>query len=227
METELKLRFKRDGDRTSFFSDPWIADLLMPDSCLVTAMFSTYYDTDDRSLSRRRASLRVRQEDDRRMATVKLGKPASNGLHQRLEWSADLTGDHHDWSDQPDNGLDTAWFLKSAVSDGDPDERLRELLLDIDGRPLLEICQAVFIRQAYDIGFGDTLMELALDIGELRAGTLSEPVCELELELKEGDVRDLMALGQELLRRFDLEPESRSKYARCLAMLQRLQDHDT
>ncbi|MEA4888868.1 MAG: CYTH domain-containing protein [Clostridiaceae bacterium] len=226
METELKLRFIQDGDRSSFFTDPWIADLLLPDSRQNLDMHSQYYDTAAGALTIRRASLRIRREDDRRIATVKLGKAANNGLHQRLEWSVVLDDDAMDWSDQPEKGLDAAWFLKLAVSDGDPDDRLRELLLEIDGQPLLEICQADFTRTAYDIGYGDTLMELALDKGELRAGPLTAQINELELELKEGDVRDLMALGDEMQARYDVEPESQSKYARCLALLRQIQENE-
>jgi inorganic triphosphatase YgiF len=44
------------------------------------------------------------------------------------------------------------------------------------------------------------------------------PICEFELELKEGDARDLMELGRELIARYELEPENRSKLARCLAL---------
>ena len=89
---------------------------------------------------------------------------------------------------------------------------------------MVEICQARFLRTAFDVGYGDTLMEPALDVGEISAGDLTDTILEIELELKEGDVRDLMELGDELKARFNLVPEPMSKYARCLALLKRQPD---
>jgi triphosphatase len=217
METELKLRFSRPDSQKKLVDSLWFHQLVMPDSQVETMMLSRYFDTADQVLTRMKTSLRIRVEGAVKVATIKLGGQSSNGLHQRLEWSVDL--DDEDWSNDPSAGLDMEWFQKNAVSDGDPDERLHEILLAIDGQPLIEICQAKFIRKAFDVGYGDTLMELALDTGEISAGGLTDSIHELELELKEGDVRDLMDLGQELLARFELVPENKSKYARCLALL--------
>lgn len=141
-----------------------------------------------------------------------------SGLHQRMEWSVELDED-----EEPETffkvGFDVDWFLRCSVSEGDPDEALREVLALLDGKPLVEICQANFTRESMDVGYGDTLMELSVDTGELIAGDKRESICELEIELKEGDARDLFALGEELAGSLPLEPESRSKYGRCLNML--------
>ena len=222
METELKLRFAQAGDEKKFLGSAWLHQLAMPDSRVETTMLSRYFDTADQTLTLMKTSLRIRQEGEARVATVKLGGQASNGLHQRLEWSVDI--DDETWADEPQAGLDINWFQKYAVSDGDPDERLHEILKSIDKRPLIEICQASFLRTAFDVGYGDTLMELALDVGEISAGDLTDTILEIELELKEGDVRDLMELGDELKARFNLVPEPMSKYARCLALLKRQPD---
>lgn len=218
METELKLRFDQQDGQKIFLGSSWVHHLVMPDSRVETMMLSRYYDTADRVLTGMNTSLRMRLEGENKVVTIKLGSKSSNGLHQRLEWSVDLADE--DWIGEPDEGMDISWFQKYAVSDGDPDARLREILAKIEGRPLVEICQAKFQRIAFDVGYGDTLMELALDRGEISAGELTDTINELELELKEGDVRDLMDLGQELMARFKLTPEPKSKYARCLALLQ-------
>ena len=230
METELKMRFARDADRRAFWQNAWIEALILPDSAQETAMRSRYFDTDSRYLTENMASLRIRQENDQTVATLNVSQSSNHdqGLHQRHEWSIDLNKDDPDneWFAHPDRGVDAVWFLRSAVSDGDPDDQLRSMLQAIDGQPLIEICQADFTRLAYDIGYGDSLMELAMDLGDLRAGGLTEPVAELEVELKEGDVRDLIDLGVELRSRFDLIPESKSKYARCLDLLRQAQGAD-
>ena len=229
METELKMRFARDEQRLAFWVDSWVQSLVLPDSSQITTMLSRYYDTAGRLLTRNMASLRIRKENDRRIATIKLNQAKNHdlGLHQRHEWSVDLDGDVEgdgdSFIDNPEQGLDAAWFMRSASSDGDPDDPLRSLLQEIDGQALDEICQADFTRESCDIGYGDSLMELAFDQGELQAGGLSEPIAELEIELKEGDVRDLIDLGNDLRSRFDMIPESRSKYARCLDLLRQMQ----
>ncbi|HBP37859.1 MAG TPA: hypothetical protein DD640_03805 [Clostridiales bacterium] len=217
METELKLRFTHPDGPGRLLDDPWFHQLVMPDSSVDTDMFSRYFDTPDQILTSRQTLLRIRKEGDRNTVTVKLGVKADNGLHQRLEWTVELPDG--DWPAEPETGLDINWFQKYAVSDGDPDDQLRMILEMIEGRPLVEICQARFIRKAYDVGFGSTLMELALDQGEISAGSLADAISELEVELKEGDVRDLIALGAELIRRYDLVPEPQSKYSRCLELL--------
>lgn len=218
METELKLRFLEADGQSAFLANEWANQLIMPDSKTTTEMLSRYYDTADMTLTRMKTSLRLREEGKARVATIKLGDLSRDGLHQRLEWSVTL-GDE-DWPDTDDCRLDVTWFLKNAVSDGDPDDKLREILLHLQNQPLQEICQARFIRTAFDIGYGDTLIELALDDGELCVNEQTAPVNEMELELREGDVRDLMDLGEELKTRFPLVPELMSKYARCLALMQ-------
>lgn len=230
METELKMRFAREGDRLGFWHHVWVQNLMLPDSAQETTMRSRYFDTEGRFLTTNMASLRIRQENDQVVATLKVSQSNNHGLglHQRHEWAIarDEEDEGNDWFDHPARGLDANWFLRQAVSDGDPDDQLRTMLQAIDGQPLEEICQADFSRLAYDVGYGDSLMELAMDQGDLRAGGLSEPLAELELELKEGDVRDLIELGEELRGRFGLIPEPRSKYARCLDLLRQSQATD-
>ncbi|MDW7657493.1 MAG: CYTH domain-containing protein [Bacillota bacterium] len=216
METELKLNASRLADPTDVIRNPWISDLIMPDSGQSINMDSHYFDTADGVLRNCGCSLRLRTENEKRIVTVKAGNSAGGGLHQRMEWSAELDEDETDLLSAA--GLDVAWLLRTAVSDGDPVDQLYDILQMVNGKPLLEICRVTFTRLVYDIGYGGTLMELALDEGGLYAADRMAPICEFELELKEGDARDLVELGQELLARYDLEPENRSKLARCLAL---------
>jgi len=222
LETELKLRFLREDGPEQLADNAWLRRLTMPESAVVKEMSSIYFDTAAHDLQALKASLRVRAEGDLRVATIKRGDgfvESGNGLHQRMEWSADLDEDTN-IENCFDEGLDVNWFLRSAVSEGDPDETLRAILGRLEGKDLIKICRANFTRSSVDVGYGDTLMELSVDIGELLAGDRSEPVCELEIELKEGDARDLVALGDELSARLPLAPEPRSKYGRCLSLLE-------
>lgn len=220
METELKLRFLREDGPKLLDEDLWLRDLLMPGSTVIKDMASIYYDTRHSDLQSLKASLRVRVEGDDRVITIKRDDgfhEERNGLHQRMEWSVILDEDT-DLDPNLERGFDTDAFMRYAASNGDPDESLREVLDLIEGKPLIEVCRADFERRSTDIGYGDTLMEMSLDAGKLSAGNRSESFQELEIELKEGDARDLFALGEEMAARFPVVPETRSKYGRCLSL---------
>lgn len=218
METEIKLRLRNETELLATLDSPLVTRLTMPDSRREMELVNVYYDTTAHDLTARQMTLRLRQEGDRTMITLKAGDSSANELHQRFEWSAVLPEDRD--SDLKD-GLDTSWFKREASSNGDPDAKLQEALKLLKSKPLIPICEARFSRIAIDIGYGDSLLELALDDGKLIAGDLSEPVYEIEVELKEGDVRDLVELSQEMRDQLPVEPEALSKYARCLALLER------
>ena len=221
METEIKLNTYHMEHPEQMLEDTWLSALCMPGSVRVIEMDSRYFDTSDAQLRNQNVSLRMRQENDVQIVTIKAGSTSNSGLHQRMEWSAVLPPEQSDWLDDPHKGFDTDWFMRTAVSEGDPDDLLFDWLRQIAGKPLCELCRVTFTRIACDIGFGDTLMELAIDQGFLIADQQQKPVSELELELKEGDARDLMALGDELQRRFHLALESKSKLERCLILNER------
>lgn len=220
MESEIKLRLRNETELLAIPESSLISRLIMPDSRREMELINTYFDTADRVLSARQMSLRLRRQGENGWITLKAGGNVDNELHQRFEWSASLP---EDWENELEDGLDTAWFKREATSSGDPDATFQEALKILKGQRLKTLCEARFNRISLDIGFGDSLMELALDSGELLAGELVEPVCELEIELKEGDVRDLVELSQEIQATLPAVPEVRSKFARCMALLDKQQ----
>lgn len=61
---------------------------------------------------------------------------------------------------------------------------------------------------------GKSRIEIALDLGEVKAGEFQEPICELELELLEGDASDVLKLARKLVSQPGLRQGSLSKAAR-------------
>ena len=120
--------------------------------------------------------------------------------------------------------MDVSYFRKMAESDGDPDEILIALLDKIDGRELIEICSTQFERTTIHLGYEDTLIELAIDTGFYNAGRLEESFSEVELELIEGDTRALLDFGDELARIVSVIPENKSKYGRCIELMNRKEE---
>lgn len=220
MESEIKLRLDAQTEPSTIIDHPLLSRLTMPDSRREQDLVNIYYDTALHELTDREMTLRQRQVQDRSEVTLKTGEATVSELHQRFEWTAVYP---EDWDGDLKNGLDTSWFKREATSTGDPDAQLQEALRLIKGRPLLIICEARFKRITFDIGYGDSLLELAIDRGELIAGDYSEPLYEIEVELKEGDVRDLVELGHEMQDQLPVQPEELSKFARCLRLLARQQ----
>jgi len=67
-----------------------------------------------------------------------------------------------------------------------------------------------------------TTAELAIDHGEVATDNRTHPICELELELKEGQPTALLSGALDLARQLRVRPGGRSKGARGLQLLGRL-----
>lgn len=159
-------------------------------------MRTSYYDTPDRRWSQRYVTLRRRLENEVSVLCVKAPLPGgAEGAHLRGEW--ELEGD------------DLIAALPRLVALGAPAELL-------EPGELACRWQADFIRRAVLLRFADgSLCELALDRGSLRGPTSSCPLCELELELKQGAPDETLALLAALRSRFGLELQEKSKIARA------------
>ena len=76
-----------------------------------------------------------------------------------------------------------------------------------------------YLRRKARLNYKDSLVELAIDCGDIITDNGNVPILELELELLVGNTTDLKALGDEFIKQFELTPEDRSKFARGLAKL--------
>ncbi len=166
-------------------------------------LFNTYYDTPELDLRKRGIALRLRRKGWAIwLMTVKGGDSGVGGLAQRSEWEVPT---------QP--GV----FDFSIVTD----EKLRAFLETHHAR-LQAIFSTDFTRTAWTLKHDQSVVELALDRGKISAlpvagGALpiSDPLCEVELELIEGQSPDvLFELAIELATDLPLHPEILSKAER-------------
>lgn len=155
---------------------------------------STYYDTDDRALIRHGLSLRVRRAGKTYIQTLKRA-PANGQPFSRAEWECRVNG----------AGPDLALLPIAEI--GAP-------LDAIAPDALAPIFTTTVRRRTQRLDFGGTIVELAFDEGAIAAGERSEPLSELELEVKAGDKRILYDLGLELLATAPLRLGIRSKAER-------------
>ena len=159
-------------------------------------METRYYDTAGGALAARRWTLRLRRENGAAVACLKT--PADG--RARHEWEAPCAGPE---------------ALADALTAAGAPAELADLLA---GRTLTEVCGAAFTRRALAVDTGGGRAELALDRGQLTGGGRTEPLCELELEYKSGDVAAAEALAEALRLRYGLTPEPRSKFVRARSL---------
>jgi triphosphatase len=158
-------------------------------------LISTYYDTPEWALQRQDLTLRVRERGSRFIQTVKADNASGVGMLARGEWEDALI------ENQPD---------PNAAESG------RHLPQDAAGQ-----LHPVFItdvtRRVVEIEpLAGTRIEAAIDEGEVRSagGEASEPISEVELELKEGESAALYDLALRLLEVAPIRIEVRTKSER-------------
>ena len=190
MATEYEWKFKTDRDTLISINAAF------PQKSREFQMETIYYDTADLALSSRRHTLRRRLENGKSVCTLKTPAAEPN---TRNEWETENAC--------IENAID------DLIAQGAPEE-LKEL-----AKPGLHpICGAKFVRLAKDIHLGNAELEMALDYGNLFGGGRKEPLCEIEIELKSGDIAACRHYAYDLANTFGLEHEERSKFKRALML---------
>ena len=158
-------------------------------------METTYYDTANGDISRLRWTLRRRSENGISICALKTpGEGFGNG-----EWEI------------PCGRIEDA--IESLLAKGAPAE-----LADFAAGGLIPVCGARFTRLAGLIDAEGCTVELALDEGVLLGGGKEQPLCEVEVELKDGSEDAAAAFAIGIAQELGLRPETRSKIARALAL---------
>lgn len=160
-----------------------------------STLASTYYDTPDRRLMQDELILRVRKQGRRFIQTVKAHDSSGVDLLARGEWEDQIAGGEPDLG-APESG--------SHVRPLKPDD-LRPLFTTLVERTTIMLEPRPGTR-----------IEAALDKGEIRAalGGATEPISEIELELKEGDPAVLYDIALRLMEIAPLRIDLRSKAER-------------
>jgi triphosphatase len=193
-EVELKLSIaKSDIPRLKRHPEIQAAQTSKP---ITRKLLSIYYDTPQLKLLDDNISLRLRCISGRWIQTIKGKGSVQSGLHQRMEIETNVASNQFDFS----NIANTA--LSSTFND-----------------ELLNVLEPIFTtevqRTEWLLNFdnGDQI-ELALDVGELIVGEEQEPICEIELELKQGHAGRLFEFALTLQQNIPLSIENVSKAQR-------------
>ncbi len=156
-------------------------------------MQTAYYDTPTGQLSARRYTLRRRMENEISVCTFKM---PTDGIGRR-EWEAEC--------DNIEAGVLELCKL------GAPTE-----LQTLAAEGLVNICGARFTRVAKTVALGECIVEVAMDEGVLLGGNRQTPLCEMEVELKQGDQATCLTFAKMLEEKFGFVPEEKSKFRRAL-----------
>jgi inorganic triphosphatase YgiF len=174
LETGAQDALKRAGTIEGFSASRGVTKTLQ----------SIYFDTPDQALRKAKISLRVRKSGRSWVQTVKLGTGVMGGLSSPVEAEHAVKGRALDFSVIEDNAV-------------------RERLLEIVGdAPLAESFETVMKRTVRNLTRerDGTLIELAFDTGHILAGSGTQPLVELEMELKSGPGQALYDAAKALLK---------------------------
>lgn len=165
---------------------------------------SVYYDTPDQALRAAGIALRLRRKGRSWVQTVKKAEtPISGGLSQPIEDEVAVRGQ--------------TLALERIGSDD-----LREEVIGLARAGLAPVAETTLKRTTRllrsDRG---ALVELAIDVGEVRAQGKAAPLREAELELVEGHPGDLFAMAAELFTRGPVRLSNQSKSARALMLAEK------
>lgn len=155
-----------------------------------------YFETTDNQIRRWDMGLRIRGVDESYEMTIKTAGKVVAGLHQRPEYNVKL--------EQPK--LDLARF-PAEIWPENTDLTLLETQLNV-------LFNTDFYREIWLVDFQNSQIEVVLDKGTIRTHQYELPIEEFELELKKGDVSDVIALATYLGGKGGLRLASRSKAAR-------------
>ena len=176
-----------------------------------------YYDTKEQDLSKARMVVRVRREGEGTVLTLKGGGRRGGAVHMRDEFNVPLP------EALAGEGLPERLPLKEVRKALDPEIKREPIGLILsmfgDDSILLPLIRVTMTRRTRLIDTGSAVVELALDEGKIQAGGGEDPILEMEIELVKGDPMEVIALGEKAAAKYGLVPETRSKFARGLALL--------
>ncbi|WP_250656595.1 CYTH domain-containing protein [Alkalimarinus coralli] len=153
---------------------------------------NTYFDTPGFSLNQHKVALRIRKKGGRYIQTLKTKGESVAGVHQRGEW---------EWEVER-NKLVPSLLEECVWPNG----------VSVDA--LTPVFETNFKRISSFIERDGTKIELAIDIGRIVSGGKKERLCEIELEIIEGDVGRLFDVASVIARSFPVMLSDVSKAER-------------
>jgi inorganic triphosphatase YgiF len=196
MPNEVELKLRLSPDRVGRLKRAEILRAHARARAHTRRLLSVYFDTPRFELQSLGGALRVRHLGRRRLQTLKLPVEEASGLQVYREIERKLVGDIPDLAAVDDEALGPRIKDHAFVT------------------TLAPVFTTEFRRTTWPVEFDGSGIEVALDIGEIRAGERTLPICEVELELKSGQIERLPQLALALHREICVAWELDTKAAR-------------
>lgn len=190
MEIELKYLITESSDIDGlerFFADNDAHEI---------DMHATYYKDAPHVTEKKidKTTFRIRQENNKKVITMKWGGKSTNGLHERHE--VNISYDDYLNGNIPLEVKDRAPKLENIV----------------------EILEMFYVRREFELKTDDFVAVMSIDNGEMRKNDKKLPIFEVEIEHFSGDIEKMTEFGEEFAKKYDLLAGNASKYARGMAL---------
>jgi inorganic triphosphatase YgiF len=205
MEIELKYSIGTVKIADAIWEDEEIRLMEEDGSRCQEELNAIYYDTDALDLLKHDIAFRIREEGTRVIATLKWNGKTVGALHTREELNVNLG--EGKCTDQPDPTV----FSQSEIG--------AELLELIGEKALHGFIEVHVSRRKVRVDTNQAIFEIALDSGSVVTKNGTCLISEAEIELYSGKEDELLSMGEHLAQKYGLLPETRSKFARGLALL--------
>ncbi|MEP1448287.1 MAG: CYTH domain-containing protein [Paraglaciecola sp.] len=208
MEYEIELKLLTSQDAGDIIEKKLLPQLNASITQQTLVLTNHYFDTPDRKLRQNDIGLRIRGFNQKYEQTLKTAGKSIGGLHQRPEYNVDLDESKQQSVKVPNLRL----FPRSAWPES--------IEVDDIQSEIETLFTTHFHRSVYLLEYsqGD-VVELVWDLGEIESGGKSIPICELELELKQGDTKILFDLAESIVAIMPTSIGTQSKAARGYRLL--------
>ncbi|WP_017444515.1 CYTH domain-containing protein [Gayadomonas joobiniege] len=204
MDTEIELKFAvasnddEEGEPAPVAGliESLLAPYLQVQGNVQKRLINTYFDTPEQKLRAYDCGLRVRTRDDYVEQTLKTAGSSIGGLHKRPEFNIQIN------HNTPDLDLFPAEAWPEGVN-------VAELQAE-----LTPLFTTDFTRTTWRVVLNGSEIEVVYDIGEVAAQNSQQAIHEIEMELIDGDMRELFNLAEQLLDELPLRLSNDSKAAR-------------
>ena len=204
-ETELKLTLPAEQFESLKQHSFW--ESLALNEPQVDQLGNTYFDTADGQLNAYRVALRIRTRNGQYIQTLKTQADSVDGLTRRGEWEWIL----------PSHKLDISLLIP----------HLPIALKTLKQEQLQPLFTTDFQRSHRHIRWNapNAIVEVAFDEGLITAQGYTAKICEVELELIEGNEAALKAIAEALRTVAEITYADQSKAERGFALLKQATSH--
>lgn len=181
---EIELKLELDPASQDAMKRMGSIDGFIASRAVTKTLQSIYFDTPDQALRKAKISLRVRKSGRSWVQTVKIGTGVVAGVSSPVEAEHAVKGRALDFT---------------VIEDHEVSKTLSKV---IGSAPLTECFETVMKRTTRQLTreSDDSHIELAFDTGNVLAGDGSQPLVELEMELKSGPSQAIFEAAKELLK---------------------------